>query len=384
MTKERVKILCVHQGAELYGSDRSFLQAVQAIRESWPESHIRVIIAVDGPLRNNLSMVADEVVVRDLCVLRLANPFETIFKGSLGLPWYLYKSLKDVICSDIVYINTTVIADYMIAARFAAQKAVIHVREIPKPKAMPIIRALVKNSHAKIIYNSHATRAAFKLSEKHAQATLHNGVDPAPSTKRALTFSSFSASHPLRIAMLGRISDWKGQDLLIDSIANLSSQYRSKLKVRIVGSAFKNLRAPVDALEARIRAAGLNHIVFLEPFKDDPSEVYDWCDLCVVPSRLPEPFGRVAAEAMAYGRPVIAASHGGLVEIVSHRNSGWLVEPNDVDALSSAISEAIDSPDVVKNFGQEAFSRFEENFSSRSMQNRLRKILISWFPNALL
>ena len=365
------RILCVHQGGELYGSDRSFLLVVEAIRGGWPDAHVRVILAVDGPLRALLAKVADEVIIRNLCVLRLANPVSTALKGTVGLPYFVGAALREIRRVDLVYINTTVIADYMIAARFATRKCVIHVREIPKAKAMPVVRALVRESHAQIIYNSHATGRAFALPARQPQTVIHNGVAPVTDPVPLQLPGAFSRERPLKIAMLGRISDWKGQDLLIEAAAALAPQDREKLAIRIVGSAFRDAPEPVEALQRRIDAAGLTGHVTLEPFKDDPAEVYLWSDICAVPSRLPEPFGRVAVEAMSYARPVIAAGHGGLVEIVNDKADGWLFAPNDTKALARAIKNALDDPQGVGTIAEAALKQFLNKFSSETMSSKI-------------
>jgi glycosyltransferase involved in cell wall biosynthesis len=61
------------------------------------------------------------------------------------------------------------------------------------------------------------------------------------------------------------------------------------------------------------------------------------CGVGVVPSITEEPFGLAALEAMAAGRPVVAADHGGLREMVSDGESGLLVAPADVAALRGAL-----------------------------------------------
>ena len=180
MARARPHILCVHQGGELYGSDRSFLQAVQAIRSGWPDAWVRVVLAVDGPLRPLLAKVADEVIARDLCILRLANPVSTALKGTVALPWYLAQAARDIARADLAYINTTVVADHIIAARMAPAKSIIHVREIPKPRAMPVIRGLCLASGAGLIYNSAATRDALAMPAGRRQAVIPHGGDLAP------------------------------------------------------------------------------------------------------------------------------------------------------------------------------------------------------------
>ena len=58
-------------------------------------------------------------------------------------------------------------------------------------------------------------------------------------------------------------------------------------------------------------------------------------DVIAMPSTVPEPFGRVAVEAGAMGRPVVAFNHVA-VESVLDGKTGWLAKPNDVDDLTRA------------------------------------------------
>ena len=64
----------------------------------------------------------------------------------------------------------------------------------------------------------------------------------------------------------------------------------------------------------------------------DPARYVDQADVVLVPSDRAEPFGLVAIEAFARGRPVVASAGGGLVDIVTDGQDGWLFEPCDVPA----------------------------------------------------
>jgi glycosyltransferase involved in cell wall biosynthesis len=81
----------------------------------------------------------------------------------------------------------------------------------------------------------------------------------------------------------------------------------------------------------------------------------------LVPSLWEEGFGRVAAEAMAYGRPVITTGRGGLAEVVDD-TTGWITGTS-ADALTAAIREAAASPDAVDTRGAAASRRHAERFS---------------------
>ena len=64
----------------------------------------------------------------------------------------------------------------------------------------------------------------------------------------------------------------------------------------------------------------------------------------LVHASVKEQFGQVLVEAMACGLPVVAVDRGGPASIVDDPRTGWLVEPDDVEALAAALVEAVDDP----------------------------------------
>lgn len=82
----------------------------------------------------------------------------------------------------------------------------------------------------------------------------------------------------------------------------------------------------------------------------------------------PEAFGRVAAEAQAMERPVIATALGGSLETVEDGVTGWLCAPNDVTALADAIIRGLNqTPEERQQMGQRGRGRVMERFSKASM-----------------
>lgn len=93
--------------------------------------------------------------------------------------------------------------------------------------------------------------------------------------------------------------------------------------------------------------------------------------MAVVPSLL-EPFGLVAIEAMAYGRPVVASRTGGLAEIVVDGETGRLVPPGDPQALAQALEELLGDPRRALWMGEAGRLRFESLFTlERMVENTL-------------
>src|SRR3989339_291350 len=91
--------------------------------------------------------------------------------------------------------------------------------------------------------------------------------------------------------------------------------------------------------------------------------VWDACDLAVVPSTEPESFGMVAIEAMAAGRPVIAAAHGGILDIVEPGITGLLVKPKDEGALADAMERLLGDTELCVKMGQAGQARQAQLFS---------------------
>jgi glycogen(starch) synthase len=81
-------------------------------------------------------------------------------------------------------------------------------------------------------------------------------------------------------------------------------------------------------------------------------------ELVVLPS-LWESFGYVAVESMALGRPVIATHVGGFPEFIEDGRTGWLVPPDDADALADSIQARLADPDGSRSIGAAASTASE-------------------------
>ena len=366
-----MRILCVHQGYELYGSDRAFVESVAAIREAWPAAEITAVLPCDGPIVAPLASVATHVAFDPIWVLRRRGLAKLATLGPFRLAPALWRAITRMRSTDLVYINTIVIADYLLAARFFPEKSLVHVHEIPTGIAARLLRRLLVWTRAEVIFNSQATKRAFALPASVPQHVVYNGIADPPAVARF----DYDGARPLRLLLIGRINRTKGQDLLIEALALLPPDIRARLAVRIVGGSFDNDLAREDALKRQARAAGLAATVRFEPFQDDPACYYAWADIVVMPSRLPESLGRVAIEAMAYGRPVIAAAIGGLPEVVQDGITGRLVPPNDAAALAGAIAQAATGPSTWRGYAAAARVRYEAEFTRRAIDRQIQAVV---------
>lgn len=183
----------------------------------------------------------------------------------------------------------------------------------------------------------------------------HNGVagptTPAP-----------PAADQHRFLFLGRLSAYKGVDLMLDAWRR--ADVNADLRIVGDGDLADDVAAAADA-DSRITWIGQ-----VEP--DRIGEQIAAARVVIVPSVWDEPFGRTAAEALAHGRPVITTGTGGLTEIVDDA-SGW-VTGTDLDAMVAAVAEAAASDDAVSRRSTGAARRHEASFSPGATTERLLSI----------
>ncbi len=362
----KMRIACVHQGYELYGSDRCFVESVAALHEAYPQADIEVVLPREGPISQALAPYASRIAYEPLFVLRRKSLARLALTGLVTLPLALARALRRMSRADLVYINTSVVIDYQIAARAFPGKVLLHIHEIPTGLVRTVLRCLALGSGARLIFNSRATRDSFAPPPGCAYEVIYNGVDGPPAAEP----TTYYGSRPLRVALIGRINRIKGQDVLIAALARMPEATRARLAVRMVGGAFEN-----PALETELREqvwrAGLDDVVSVEPFAADTAPIYRWADIVVAPSKLPESLGRTAIEAMAFGRPPLVSAIGGLTEVVADGVAGWHAPPGEVAALAERLAALVTRPEAWRDFGAAARARYERLFSRQAATDAL-------------
>lgn len=139
------------------------------------------------------------------------------------------------------------------------------------------------------------------------------------------------------VMLPGRLTRWKGQLLLVEALRRLKDL---PFRCVLVGSdqGRTAYRAEVDAA---IETAGLKDRVLVADDCRDMPAAYKLADVVVSASTDPEAFGRVSAEGLAMGRPVVAPAFGAAPEIVEHARTGWLFKPGDAASLAEMLRTAL-------------------------------------------
>jgi glycosyltransferase involved in cell wall biosynthesis len=163
-------------------------------------------------------------------------------------------------------------------------------------------------------------------------------------------------SHPIRFLFLGRLETEKG-------ICELCEAFRRAFdvdqKIELVIAGWGTLES-----ELHQRYGGHPGIRFLGKVDgESKTEALRNATVVVVPSLVEEVFGIVTIEAYAFGKPVIASNVGGLPELVRQDETGWLVEPGDVNSLAQRMRSVTKiAPSTLAKMSQ-ACKEFSYQFS---------------------
>jgi glycosyltransferase involved in cell wall biosynthesis len=102
---------------------------------------------------------------------------------------------------------------------------------------------------------------------------------------------------------------------------------------------------------------------------------YRRCTVAVMPTIMPEPFGKVGVEAMANSRPVVAFNVGGIPDWLKDGYNGFLVPSRDVKRLAARIDQLLDDAALATQLGSNGRTYVEQNYSSQQHLDQLLHIL---------
>jgi glycosyltransferase involved in cell wall biosynthesis len=249
--------------------------------------------------------------------------------------------------TELVYANDVRAAVLGAFARLLGGPPVVwHVHDLgPWPRWLP--RLARCSGFRRYIAISHAVagRLATAGFPQNAVDVVHNGVDVDDFTPER-DGSSFRRQvgcppESVLVGIVGRILDWKGQDVFVEAAARVRSR-ADRVHFVIVGDIPPDEPYRTRALPFKqrvlemVRAQGLTECLHFMGERLDVPDVMAGLDICVLASDA-EPFGRVLIEAMAAGKPVVATRAGGVPEIVVDGVTGYLIPPRDPAALAQKL-----------------------------------------------
>jgi glycosyltransferase involved in cell wall biosynthesis len=168
------------------------------------------------------------------------------------------------------------------------------------------------------------------------------------------------------VAVTGRVSDWKGQHVLLRALAQPPLEEIGAIGL-IAGDAAPGQERYERILVDLARRFDLGDRVRFVGFRDDIGTILGAADVVAVPSVFHDPLPQAAIEAAVVGVPVVVTDRGGLPEIIHDGRTGRVVPAGDPVVLADALRELADDPQQTRRLGRAALADISARFSSERM-----------------
>ncbi len=143
------------------------------------------------------------------------------------------------------------------------------------------------------------------------------------------------------ILVPGRLTSWKGQELLIESVNLVNTELGYEAFIVVILGSDQGRDLYKKKLIRLIEQYRLNKQIKFIEHCDDMALAYKVSDIIISPSIEPEAFGRVAVEAQSMEKIIIASNIGGSNETIIDKKTGFLFEAGNARALSKKIMNII-------------------------------------------
>jgi len=346
------KVLYVSHTARIGGAEHSLLDLIAGL----PQHYAPMAACPEGPLADELTRRGVSVSTIDLVRFK-----RTLCPACLAGYWLAWRrgvrSIAGIISEegvDLVHANSTTAHLYAgAAAARAGVPSVWHVRDTSVPAAA---RRLLRKADACIAISRYVAECV-RGGGCAEPMVIYNGVDLE-------VFHPASGPRQPLVAMVGQLVPWKNHADFIRAAATVAKEVPAS-RFLIVGSDLFGDHPDYPArLESLARELGVAGCLEFTGHREDVAELLRTLAVMVLPSR-GEPFGRVAAEAMASAVPVVAYAEGGPAEIVEHERTGILVPPGDVSGLAAGVVRLLRDPAQARRMGEAGRARAAEMFDCR-------------------
>jgi glycosyltransferase involved in cell wall biosynthesis/VanZ family protein len=378
------KVLFLDQTGQLGGAELMLLDIV-----SGRVAKSEVILFQDGEFRIALEKIGVKTHLVSLSegasAISKQSGLLSILKSIPRLLVMVLRIADQARRFDVIYANT---AKALIiggpAAFLARRPLVFHLHDIISDVHFSALNrwVLITTSNlcaSSVIANSLATQSAFVVRGGNAGRciVIPNGFDlirPSATSAdaRSLRIDLHVPDNAWVILMAGRLAFWKGQHVLLEALKQVPQAH-----VILLGDALFTEEDRAYAQQLRVTASerSLAGRVHFAGFHKQTAPFFALADAVVHASVYAEPFGRVIVEGMLAGKPVIATRAGGAAEILSHEQTGLLIESNNASVLSQALLRLKDNPEFAKRLASAAKDHARKTYCLITVQSQIESLI---------
>lgn len=376
-------ILYLHAGAEMYGADKILLELVTGLDKT--KFRPIVILPTDGILRQKLEEAKIKVHVISYPILRRKyfNP-----KGIINYA-FNYRSQSNAIVKylndnnikvDLLHVNTLAVLEGIRLKKKLKVPLYWHIHEIiTHPQVINKFLCWCVNQYADkaIVVSGPVKRHLISNGVNSKKVVVvHNGIDSnvfSPDVNSDYLYDEWKIpKNAVKVGMIGRVNNWKGQNDFLDALAPLLNEF-DDLYLFVVGSAFEGQEWRIEELKQKIASLPHSDRIIFSEFRKDNYAVEHFFDILILPSTSPDPLPTVVLESMGCGRAIIGYAHGGITEMVKDGYNGKLVKSLDKKALNIAVKDSLVSKNYI-NFGKNSRKKLLNDFSLIKFINTFESI----------
>lgn len=338
-----MRVLVANPGADVYGSDLQMLESVTALTGAGLE--VRVVSSEPGPLQQRLTAVGASADIVHFPVIRRAylSPTGLVRLGLEVLrAGPALRSTLRAARPDVVYVNTTTIPWWILAARMARVPVLCHVHEAEDADPGPVRRLMAAPLSAadRVLFISRtAERAALEVLPRlrRRSVVILNGIPERPDPP----VPPPGGPRP-RLGFVSRLSERKAQHVAIATVDILRRRGRT-VELDLAGTVYPGNEAYEERLRREVRERGLEDLVTFSGYVAPSAAVFDRSDIALSLSTR-DALGNVVVEAQLAERPVVAAGVGGHLESIVDGATGLHVRPGDPDSVADAVEWLLADP----------------------------------------
>jgi glycosyltransferase involved in cell wall biosynthesis len=349
------RVLAVAQAAEPGGAELALLRLLGPLRERGLALEVAVPAA---------GAVADAARADGFEVHRL--PFGSLRRGAWPravLAWPRAHAVVRRSAAEVVWLNG--IVPQRLVPGFGGTPCLVWLHDLverPRPwrveRFWRSVRAVACASEAV----ARAAAAAGAPSER--LRVLPPPVEPGEPAPRP----EWADGRPT-VGFVGRVEPRKGLDDLLRALDQLGARIPDVRLVIVRGPALE--QGGDEARSVIARAHGDERVTVLGPVADARA-LMPWFDVLCVPSRV-EPFGTVAAEALAAGTPAVVTDSGGMPEYVVPGQNGDVVPPGDPAALAAALARVLPRAQAMRDAARDSAAPFATERVAAQLAGLLRE-----------
>jgi glycosyltransferase involved in cell wall biosynthesis len=277
----------------------------------------------------------------------------------------------------LVYINgPRLLPTGVIAAWLTGRPTIFHLHLVLERRLDILLVTRLARRVSRILACSNAAAASLSDHDPRLSAKTRVVYNPLRQLRKLDVVGQLAMSHrdQFTVGMVGRITEKKGQHLLLRAVSTLPTELREKVRLLIIGSAAPGCepdRLYAERLRADAARYGIEGRIVWAGHQADPASSYASMDVLVHPA-LSEAMGLVILEALASGIPVIASRTGGTPEAVRDGLNGLLISIENESELSMSLALFLSSGEVRERLKAGASQGLDSRFSMETFASSVR------------